>query len=98
MHAPSKNDWTDFENDCINIQNDCNKTKYHHDYIKFKTNTPTIKKKVQQNLRNKEQQKLRVIVSIQLVQMTFIHRSSMCPWNYSRFNVIIDYVIILVST
>ena len=28
--------------------------------------------------------------------MIFIHRSSMCPSNYSRFNVIIDYVIILV--
>ena len=55
-------------------------------------------------LRNKEkQQTLRVIVNIQydasfLVQMIFIYRSSMCSLNYSRFNVIIDYVIILVCT
>ena len=31
-----------------------------------------------------------------LVQMIFILRSSMCPSNYSRINVIIDYIIILV--
>ena len=31
-----------------------------------------------------------------LLKMIFIHRSAMCPSNYCRFNVIIDYVIIFV--
>ena len=53
-------------------------------------------------LRNKEtQQTFRNIVSIQFdasffVQMIFIDGSSMCPTNDSRFNVSIDYVIILI--
>ena len=52
-------------------------------------------------LRNKEtQQTLRVIVILQyeasFLCNDIIHESSMCPSNYSRFNVIIDYVMILI--